>query len=164
MKKISTVIIFIFLAATANSQTADIKDSNIIFTSKPINIIYSPTDLITKISIATKKFANGKQGIEFSFITKETENKPEIRTDSIILNASDFKTLTINHPYRNNEIATFDGGYFQSAIHWLSISDIDFIKKETITKIVLSINKKPLVIDLNKKSQTGIKKLADSDY
>lgn len=164
MKIVSATTLFLFLMATANAQADIIKDSTFIPNSSPVNIIYSPTDLVIKISLFTIHFINGKQGIELSFMTKETEKKPEIRIDSMVLSSNDYKTLLLNHPYKTDVVGTFDGGYIITGIHWLSKPDIDFIKAETITKIVLTVNKKPLVIDIEKKSQREIKKMANSDF
>ncbi|HXB44300.1 MAG TPA: hypothetical protein VNV85_09605 [Puia sp.] len=154
--------LFLFLASAVKGQADTIKDSTFIPNSAPVNIAYSPTDLVTKISIFTINFANGKQGIVLAFMTKETEKRPAIRIDSIVLSAKDFKTLLLQHPYKTNVISTFDGGYIMTVIHWLSKTDIDFIKAETITKLVLTVNEKPLVIDVKKKSQHDIKKIAHS--
>ena len=163
MKLFSGVALFLFLTATTSAQVIDIRDSTFILNSQPVNIIYTPVDLILKISIATINFANGKQGIELSIITKETEKKPEIRIDSIVLSTSDFKTLILKHAYKTAVTTTYDGGYLMSAIHWLSNADIAFIKNETINRIVLTIDKKPMVIEVNKKSQREIKKIANKD-
>jgi hypothetical protein len=96
-------------------------------------------------------------------MTKETEKEPAIRIDSIVLSTNDYKTLILDHAYKTDITGTFDGGYIMTVIHWLSKPDIDFIKAETITKIVLAVEKKPLVIDIEKKSQRAIKKIANSD-
>jgi len=163
MKLYSGIALFLLLALKANAQIIDIKDSNLILNSTPVNIIYTPADFILKISIVTINFTNGKQGIGLSVMTKEIEKKPDIRIDSVVLSTSDFKTLTLNHPYKTSVTNTYDGGYLISAIHWLSNADIAFIKTETINRIVLTIDKKPLVIEVDKKSQREIKKLADKD-
>jgi hypothetical protein len=163
MQIILAATLFFFLAATVKGQADTIKDSTFIPNSPPVNIAYSPTDLVIKISIFTINFADGKQGIALTFMTKETEKKPVIRIDSIVLSAKDFKTLLLNHPYKTDVINTFDGGYIMTVIHWLSKPDINFIKAETITKLVLTVNKRPLVIEIEKKSQREIKKIAQSD-
>jgi len=163
MKLYSGIALFLLLALKANAQIIDIKDSNLILNSTPVNIIYTPADFILKISIVTINFTNGKQGIGLSVMTKEIEKKPDIRIDSVVLSTSDIKTLTLNHPYKTSVTNTYDGGYLISAIHWLSNADIAFIKTETINRIVLTIDKKPLVIEVDKKSQREIKKLADKD-
>jgi hypothetical protein len=164
MKICSCIALFLFLASAVNAQTDYIKDSMFIANTSPLNINYSPKELILKISVSTINFANGKQGIELSLMTKETEKKPEIRIDSIVLSTNDFKTLTLNHPYKTSIINTYDGGYLMTAIHWLSKPDIDFLKGETINRIVLTIDQKPLVIEVEKKSQREIKKMADTNF
>ncbi len=163
MKLFSGISLFLFLTATTSAQVIDIRDSTFIPNSQPINIVYTPVDFILKISFATINFANGKQGIELSMLTKETQKKPEIRIDSIVLSTSDFKTLILNHAYKTAVTTTYDGGYLMSAILWLSNADIAFIKNETINRIVLTIDKKPLLIQVDKKSQREIKKVANKD-
>lgn len=164
MKIFSGIALFLFLASAATAQTDYIKDSTFIPNTSPLNIAYSPKELILKFSVATINFANGKQGIEFSLMTKETEKRPEIRMDSIVLSTNDFKTLTLNHPYKTSIINTYDGGFLMTAIHWLGKADIDFLKAETINRIVLTIDQKPLVIEVEKKSQREIKKMAGANF
>lgn len=163
MKTLPVFTLFLFLFSIMNAQVIDIKDSTFIPNSASFNISYSPNDFILKISIVTINFTNGKQGIGLSVITKEIEKKPDIRIDSIVLSTSDLKTLVLNHPYKTSVASTYDGGYLMSAIHWLSKADVIFIKSETINRIMLTIDKKPLVIEVDKKSQREIKKITNKN-
>lgn len=78
-----------------------IKDPAIAFTSDQIKFLYAPTDLVSSISVASIKFVNGENGIEFFFILKPRENPPGAMLNSMILKSPTGKMVTLNSPFKD---------------------------------------------------------------
>ncbi len=160
MKIITTFIIFYLGTILCYSQPVNNTDTTVTFTSDKLNISYSPSNLFSKISIATNKFASGRQGIEFSLTTKQKLKTPNIRIDSIILKSSVDKILTLNNPYRDTVYYRKDGGLSLMTIHWLNNTQLKMLRQEIITTIILTVDEKPLIIKITKKSQKQFNEVA----
>ncbi|MEO6455625.1 MAG: hypothetical protein ABIN97_16210 [Ginsengibacter sp.] len=87
MKAFLFFVIFIGLTK-AHAQTINSIDTTVAFASGPIDISFSPSDVITNISYSTKKFASGRRGIEISLKAKRRDKPPIIKADSIIFKSS----------------------------------------------------------------------------
>jgi hypothetical protein len=163
MKTIAACIILSLWTVLSYSQTVIIEDTNISFNSDQINISYTPTDLIAKITITTNKFKDGLHGLEFSFITKRKDKAPNINIDSIILTDSKNKILTLNKPYRDTIYYRNDGSLSLTVIHWLAKVQLETLRQENITKITIVVDSNPLTINVSKKSQRRIREIANAN-
>lgn len=150
--------------STTYAQSIKNKDSSIIFSSSEEKIAFSPTDLIASISLVTKRFRNGQEGIEFIFTTRRKENPPKIKRDSIILISSKKEILLINRPVYDTIYFQKDGSLFFSILHYLNKNETRFLKDETITHIMLMINQAPVRIAIKRKSQRLINDFAKRNY
>ncbi len=117
-----------------------------------INLSYSPINSISKIGFSPKKLNSEQQAVEFTFITKMGSKALNLK--NIILKASSNKTIDINNPVRDSTYYLSDGSLLWNIIHYLNKSQLDFIKKETIKEIIITVENQPLEIRLAKKSQT----------
>ena len=158
MKVISIFISLCFWTVFSYSQIT-LNDTEIVFTSDQVKLSYSPTDLFSSISIATNKFVDGHKGIKFFFISKPRQKTTIIRIDSIILQTSSNKLVTLNNPYRDTIFYLNDGGLSLTSIHHVDKTKFEFLKENLITTIILIIDKKQVLINLRKKSQLKFKEL-----
>ena len=158
MKAISLFFLSLILTVSSYSQNP-IQDTDITFTSDQIKFSYSPTSLFSSISIATNKFVDGQKGIEFFFISKPRQKTSIIRVDSIILQSSTNKKVTLNNPFKDTIYYRNDGGLSLTSIHHLDKDQLEILKQELITTIILIVDTKQLLINLRKKSQVKFKDL-----
>lgn len=164
MKMISTVIAFVFGTALGYSQTLNSKDTTVTFTSDPVNISYSPSDLFSKISFATNKFESGRPGMTFSLTTKPKQKTPNVRIDSIILELAKSRNVTFTTPYQDTVYYLQNGGLSLSTIHWLDKAQIGILQQQAITALILTVDGKPIRIKISKKSQRELSEAANRDF
>jgi hypothetical protein len=158
MKAIIMFILLCFWTVLSYSQNA-IKDAAIAFTSDQTRFSYSPTDLFSNISIATNKFVDGQKGIEFFIISKPRQKPPNIRIDSIILKSSTNKILTVNNPFADTIYYRNNGGLSLTTIQLLDKNELEILKQEFITTIILVVDTKQVLINLRKNSQKKFRDL-----
>jgi hypothetical protein len=152
IKDLQFFIIIIFATIRLSAQT-NIKDASIVFSTELTNIMSEPTSTVLKTSYSIKKFLNGKQGIEFSFLIRPQKDMPQVNLDSIILSSSDYKILAVHKPYFDTSYALMDMNMSYSTVHWLDETAVRFLQDEMISEIILFVDKSPITIRLNKKSQ-----------
>jgi hypothetical protein len=134
-----------------------IKDPAIAFTSDQIKLSYTPTDLVTSISVASVKFANGENGIKFFFMLKPRENPPGAMLNNMILKSSTGKMLTLNSPFKDTLYYLNDHGLSITTIQRLDKQELETLKEELITTIILIADEKQVLINLRKKSQKNFR-------
>ena len=158
MKAILLFFLLLILTVSSFSQNP-IQDTDITFTSDQLEFSYSPTSIFSSISIATNKFANGQKGIEFFFISKPRQKTSIIRVDSIILQSSTNNILTLNNPFKDTIYFRNDGGLSLTSIHYLDKDELEILKQELITTIILIVDTKQVLISLRKRSQVKFRDL-----
>jgi hypothetical protein len=155
--------IFVFLTIRLSAQT-NINKGNIVFSTDLTAISYAPETIISKSFYSMKKFVNGKEGIEFSFLIKPVKDMPQVNLDSIILTSSDFKILAIHKPIFDTTYSLMDITLSYNTVHSLDDLAIRFLKEEMISDITLYIDNSPVTIRLNKKSQMKLNRDAKLNY
>ncbi|HLK29998.1 MAG TPA: hypothetical protein VKT28_15565 [Puia sp.] len=163
MKNFVLIGLFFFLVKHTFAQT-NIKDANIVFTTPLTNFQYSPTNTILRIDYSIKKFVNGKQGIQFSFLVKPEKDMPQVNLDSIILTSTDYKILALHKSYFDTSYAFADLNLSFTTIHWVDEAAINFLKKEMISDITIFLDHSPVTIRLNKKSQKKLNEDAKLNF
>lgn len=153
-----------FLFTTISySQSLKSNDTNIVFLSEAENIYYTPSGLITSINFSVVKFESKQAGIQFILTTKRAGKESVIGVDSIILQSGS-KQLTISSPYNDTVYLRNEGGLLFSLTHFLNQKEMRFLKEEPITNMVLIVNRQHLIINIKKKSQIKIYKIANTYY
>ena len=164
MKTTTALLFYLLLSLVSHSQILFLKDTTIRFISDPKSISYSPSSLISNISYSSSYFKNGQRGIIFSFIAKEKGQLPNIRIDSITLKLSNGKSLILNNPYGDTIVTRYDGGLYLAVLYSLDKSELGILKLQTITTLILIIDKQPLEINLRNKSQRELREFANRDF
>ncbi len=155
--------IFILSTLRLSAQT-NINNGNVVFSTNLTAFSYTPETVISKAFYSIKKFVNGKEGIEFSFLIKPVKDMPKVNLDSIILTSADFKILAIHKPVFDTTYSLMDITLSYNTVHSLDDAAIKFLKEEMISDITLYIDDSPVTIRLNKKSQSKLNKDAKLNY
>jgi len=142
----------------------NINNGNVVFSTDLTAISYEPETIISKSFYSIKKFVNGKEGIEFSFLIKPVKDMPKVNLDSIILTSVGFKILSIHQPVFDTTYSLMDITLSYNTVHSLDDTAIKFLKEEMISDITLFIDNSPVTIRLNKKSQSKLNKDAKLNY
>jgi hypothetical protein len=158
MKVINWITILTLLTISADSQITyqklDTKKSKINLDLNTIGLNYSPSNIIIEIGFAQKELEDGKQAIEFAFITGRMAKPAIIKPDSILLKSTTDRSILFNKPYSDSIYYLNDGELSQHIIHYIEKSKLSFLETERIEKIIVIIDNSPLEIKLSKKSQT----------
>jgi len=152
MKRLFILCTLISLAISSNSQT-NIKNSNIVYTSPFEHLAFTPIEQIVKIDYSSKKWVDGKQGLQFSFLLSPEKEMPILNMDSIFLTSTDFHTLILNKKMMDTTEYFIDLKIAYNGIYRLEDNDVKFLKEMSIEQVTVFINKTPIVLKLTKKTQ-----------
>ena len=155
--------LFIFSTTHLSAQT-NVNNGNVVFSTNLTAVSFEPETVISKVFYSIKKFVNGKEGIEFSFLIKPVKDMPKVNLDSIILTSADFKILAIHKAVFDTTYSLMDITLSYNTVHSLDDAAIKFLKEEMISDITLYIDDSPVTIRLTKKSQSKLNKDAKLNY
>ncbi len=149
----------LLIKSTPGFSQDEEKDTAPIFTSDPIKLSFSPHGLLSTISLATSRISDSEKAMVISISAKRREKTPRFRPDSIILMTADDKMIFLYHPYKDSVYFLNDGGLAFTSFQRIDKREIEILKEEIITAIVLIIDNQDVLIKISNGSARKFKQV-----
>ncbi|MBV4359691.1 hypothetical protein [Pinibacter aurantiacus] len=161
-------LVCIISSLFVRSQELPSLDSVVSYSSNLGRVYYTPAVLVDNISFSAIKFRNGQPGIWLRLmvekvVTEKGRRNIDVNPDSISLKLNN-EVIAFGKSYRDSIYFSNKGDLLVNTFYLLNPTEIEFLKEKNVTDIIVTVNNKPVVLHISKRSQKMIKEMANNSY